>query len=214
MRLKRLLHDERGQAFFESFRSRENAGPLRLRRATRAADCVSSEAQKLKPSDFLCSTAPVRNFEPGRFLFDARNHSSALAFFLQQDLKEFPPRAEESEFPATQSGRQDCPWENTMASGALARKLLYPSAFGASRRTDLNPNPRFPHPGTQSNFLASAVSYFRLFIGTTPRSAPGPASRRRPGHPCEHQPHIPFRGGSHDQASDRRRTRCRSLEQP
>ena len=67
MRLEFLLHDERGQAFFESFRSREDAGPLRLRRATRAADCVSSEAQKLKPSDFLCSTAPFEISSWGGF---------------------------------------------------------------------------------------------------------------------------------------------------
>lgn len=198
MRLEFLLHDERGQAYFENFRSREDADLLRLYRATRATDCVSSETQKLKPSDFFCSTAPVRNFEPGRFRFDARNHSCALAFFLQQSLKKFPPRAKESEFPAAQSGRQDCPRENTMASGALAWKLLPPSAFGASRRTDLNPNPRFPHPGTQSNFPASAVSYFRLFIGTMPRSAPGSVSGRHPGHPCEHQPNRPLQGGSHD----------------
>ena len=198
MRLEFLLHDERGQAYFENFRSREDADLLRLYRATRAAGCVSSEAQKLKPADFLCSTAPVRNFEPGRFRFDARNHSCALAFFLQQSLKKFPPRAEESEFPAAQSGRQDCPRENTMASGALAWTLLPPSAFGASRRTALHPNPRSPHHGPPPNYPASQVYPFRLTPCTIPRSAPGPVSGRHPGHPCEHQPNRPLQGGSHD----------------
>ena len=80
MRLKRLLHDERGQAYFENFRSREDADFLRLRRAPRAAGCVSSEAQKLKPADFLCSTAPFEMPNRGGFLYLQRATELSLHF--------------------------------------------------------------------------------------------------------------------------------------
>lgn len=106
MQLKRLLHDERGQAFFESFRSREDAGPLRLRRATRAADCVSSEAQKLKPADFLCSSAPFEISSRGGFFLMLGTIPALLPFSSNKASRSFHQEPKNPNFlPRSQDDR-------------------------------------------------------------------------------------------------------------
>lgn len=106
MRLKRLLHDERGQAHFENFRSREDADFLRLYRATRATDCVSSEAQKLKPSDYLCSTAPFEISSRGGFVLMLGTIPAPLPFFSNKASRSFHQEPENPNFlPPSQDDR-------------------------------------------------------------------------------------------------------------
>ncbi len=106
MWLEFLLHDERGQAFFESFRSREDAGLLRLRRAPRAAGCVSSEAQKLKPSDYLCSTAPFEISSRGGFFLILGTIPAPLPFFFNKASRNFHQEPKNPNFlPPSQDDR-------------------------------------------------------------------------------------------------------------
>lgn len=148
MRLEFLLHDKRGQAFFESFRSREDAGPLRLCRAPRAAGCVSSEAQKLKPSDFLRSTAPFEISSRGGFL--CGHEESGRVLFSPADLMGGPTlnRIIRRFLPHPQGCRiypcitflgqsmtaTQAIFHRTPTANALTQKLLHPSGFDVTAR--------------------------------------------------------------------------------
>lgn len=130
MRLKRLLHDERGQAYFENFRSREDADFLRLYRATRATDCVSSEAQKLKPSDYLCSTAPFEISSRGGFVLMLGTIPAPLPFFSNKASRSFHQEPENPNFlPPSQDDRivsGKTPWRLELWHGNYC--LLQPLA--------------------------------------------------------------------------------------